>query len=378
MASKLRVLGVAAAGGLVFSGAAAAGSHPFLFTSNLDPYVKSQELIVAVPSNDPAVSVATMYVGPGTSLAIHPGTTFGEADADFMANADYGNTIFQLTGDVVSANPVEYENNACAPGLHAAVWLARMSPLFLDVTITVPIYVDYAKPAQQPYASYVLEACMPSPYVPYPAGALLGGRLLDFQLYLSNVQSARSGRWTAVVTPFAAGGGTDLQGSAEAQSVVSQGSISALSVRRTVKRHGGHKRYFARIRGRVTTSDGTGIPADIQVYELFGRDGGSEVASLRAGGRGSFTLKVRQKRTASYGIVATALGNEIKPPACTPVLEIGFGPLSCASVTSSDFEAVRITKKVRIPRGGAGIPASRAAAILHRRLLSSRTGTLSP
>lgn len=372
-------MGVAAGTGLVLAGAAAAaGSHPYLFASNLDPYIDSQELIVAVPTNDPAVSEATLYVGPGASLDLRPGTTFGEADADFMANADYGNTIFQLAGDVASVSPTEYQHNSCAPGLHAAVWLARMTPLFLDVTISIPIYVDYAKPAQQQYASYVLKTCMPSPYVPYPAGAIFGGRLLDFQLYLGNFRQAHDGRWSAVITPFAPGGGTDFKGSAEAQSVVSQGAISNLAVRRTVKRHAGHRRFFARIHGRVTTSDGRGIPADVQVYELFGKEGGPEVASLKADHRGFFSLKVRQKRTASYGIVATELGNEIKPPTCTPVLNIGFGPLTCASVTSSDFQAVRISRKVHVPRGGAGIPAWRAAAIVHRRLLSLRTGTLSP
>jgi hypothetical protein len=377
--SSTRVLlpGVATACALVLAGAAAAASHPLLIVSNLDSYLHTQELIVAVPADDPAVSETTMYLGPGTALTLQPSTTFGEVDADLMSSSDYGNSIFQLVGDVVSVDPAAYEKNDCAPGPHAAVWVARLSPLFLNVTIRLPIYVDVADANQRSYASYVLKTCMPSPYVAYPQGAILGARLLDLQLYLENFTGAGDSHWTTVVTPFKAGGGADPKAAAEAQSVVNQGSISTLTVRRTVKRHGKHKRYFAHIHGRVTTAAGAGVPAHIQVYQLFSRDGGPQVASLKAGAGGSFSLKVRQRRTASYGIVATLLGSEISPPVCDPVLDLGFGPLSCASLTSSDFQAVRISRKVRIPKGGRGVPARRASTFLHRRMPHG-TGTLSP
>jgi hypothetical protein len=372
------LVGLVASCALVPTGVASAVSHPLLIASNLDSYIGDQELIFVVPTNDAAVAEATVYVGPGTTLTTQPGTTFGEAYADLISNAVYGNSTFELDGLVTSVNPTAYENNTCAPGLHTAVWLARMTPLFLNVNIDVPIYVDAARADQQSYASYVLKLCFPSPYIPYPDGAVFGARVLDFQLYLTNFEHAGDGRWTTVVTPFKAGAGPDPQQAAEAQAVVTQGSISSLSVLLKSKRHGKHKRYFARIHGRVTTTDGRGIRSQIDVYQLLGEDVGPEVASLKTDDSGAFHLKVRQKRTASYGVVAAQLGNQIKPAVCNPVLDIGFGPLSCASLTSSDFQSARVTKKVRIPKGGAGIARSRALTILRRHLLGRAPGTLSP
>jgi len=378
--SSIRLLlgGLAATGALVLAGVAAAGSHPLLIVSNLDSYIQSQELVVAVPTNDPPVAEATMYVGPGVTLTTQPGTTFGLAGGDFMSNAAYGNSVFQVLGDVVSVNPASYQNNDCAPGLPAAVWLARMTPLFLNAAVLIPISVDPAGAGQQSYASYVLKTCMPSPYVPYPDGAIFGGRMLDFQLYLTNFLHAGDGRWTTVVTPFTAGGATDPHSSAEAQSVVSQGSISTLSVKLTVKTHHKHKLYFAHIHGRVTTTAGAPIPSSVDVYQLFSKNGGPEVASRKTSANGAFHVIVRQKRTASYGIVATQLGDEVTPAVCTPVLNIGFGPLPCATLTTSDFQSARVSRRVHIPKGGGGISASRATAFLRSRLASRAAGRLSP
>ena len=380
MKSSFRALlaGSVAAGALMVAGVAAAGSHPLLIVSNLDSYLQTQELIVAVPTNDPAIYKSTMYIGRGTTLVLRPGATFGEADADLMSNADYGKSIFQLFGDVIAVNPASYKNNTCAPGMHAAVWLARMTPLFLNVHINVPIYVDRAGPSEQSYASYVLKTCMPSPYDPFPGGAIFGGRLLDLQLYLTNFRHAGNTRWTTVVTPYHVNGGPFPEASGEAQAVVSQGSISTLTVKRTVKKNRKHKRYYAELSGRVTTTTGTGIPSDIAVYQLFSKEGGPEVAALRTDDQGNFSLRVRQKRTAFYGIVATEFGSLVKPPVCTPELNIGFGPLPCATLATSDFQSVRVSQKIHIPHGGKGIGAGRAKAFLQHRLAARAAGRLSP
>jgi hypothetical protein len=319
-----------------------------------------------VPTNDPAVSEATMYIGPRTSITLQPGTTFGEADADLVSNGLYGNTIFQLGGDVISVNPASYKNNTCAPGLHAAVWLARMTPLFLNASIRIPIYVDSANPSEAPYASYRLKTCFPSPYVPFPDGEIFGGRLLDFQLYLTNFVHAGDSRWTTVVTPFANDGTPDPQGAGQAQSLVTQGSISILKVKRIAKKHGKHTLYFAHVQGRVTTKSGVGISSHVQIFQLFTMEGGPEVAARNTDVNGNFSVTVRQKRSAFYGILASELGNTISPPVCSPVLNIGFGPLPCASLTNSDFQSARVSKKVRIPRHGVGISATRANVLLHR------------
>jgi hypothetical protein len=377
---RIMFLGLAAAGALAFAGIAAARSHPVLIVSNLDPLFATQELIVAGPTTDPPIAETTMYVGPGNGMTLRPTRPFGEVDADLMSNADYGNSIFQLYGDVVSVNPSAYKNNTCAPGLHSAVWIARLQPLFLDVTFKMPIYVDYAEGAQKSYASYVLKTCMPSPYDPYPGGAIFGGRFLDFQLYLGNFTRAVSNRWTTVVTPFDANGGLDSRGAAEAQSIVQQGSISTLDVKRTVKRHGKKhkKRYYTTITGQVTLENGTGVPASLQVYELFGKEGGPEIAELKADESGNFSLKVRQKHTASFAVVANQYGTFVRPPVCNPVLDIGFGPLACSSVATSDLVAARISKTVHIPNGGAGISPARARTIVNRRFLPAVRGRLTP
>jgi hypothetical protein len=374
-------VGLAAAASLAVAGTAGATLHPVLIVSNLDPILQSQELIVAVPTSDAPVAEATMYVGAGDTLTLSPTKVFGEVVADFMSNADYGNTVFALVGELQAANPAAYTHNSCAPGLHDAVWLARTNPLLFNVEVRIPIYVDRATPAQQSYASYVLKMCMPSPYESFPGGAIFGGRMLDFQLYLDNFQTAASNRWTTVLTPFkAGGGGTDTQAAAEAQAIVNQGSVSTLKIKRVAKKgRGKHKtRYFAHIRGRVTLSNGSGVPATVEIYELFSKFGGPHVKTVKASANGSFHAVVRQKRTASFGVVASELGKEITPAVCNPVLQIGFGPLPCASLTSSDFFSARVSKKVHIPKGGRGVPAGRATAIMHSRFLSRVRGRISP
>jgi len=119
---------------------------------------------------------------------------------------------------------------------------------------------------------------------------------------------------------------------------------------------------------------GVGVPAQVQVYEFFSKEGGPRVGITKADNSGAFSATVRQYRTATFVVVGSQYGQLVTPPACNPVLEIGFGPLTCSSVTTSDFYVAKVGKKVKIPKRGRGLPAGEAARILHSPSFLSRAG----
>lgn len=350
--SALALLACIAA--LAAAAAAGAGITPLIVASNLDRYLNEQELIVGFGAKDDPVAETTVYVGPGVTIeASKPGDTIGFGFFDLLAGHDYGDTIVSAFADVKAADPASYVSNRCSPGRHAQVWLARLDLLILDVHPAVVIYVDPAPPAARRYASYMLKMCFPSPYVTYPPGAILQSRMLDLGMVFTNFRSAASNRWTVVAEPFKPGTDqADPAAAAEAQSVVRQGAmwVRAKRVSRVVK---GHERSFANVHGRAITAGGVGVQAYVDLFAFVGKSrDGIRIARRRTSPRGTFAFRVKLKRPTHYVVIAAKTGAEVTPATCDPVLDIGFGPLSCASETTSDYATAAKTKKLVPPRRG--------------------------
>src|SRR2546425_1263869 len=136
--SKLAVTLVVALLALVAAASAFADTTFEARTFVTAPGASSDVALDLVVSSPPPVAKIVIYVPQGYGLTSTPaGTTVGTIDA----TAEVGGTTLTIpTGNIVADNPANYTSlpqaQACAPGAHAAVWLAK------PANFTIPIYVD--------------------------------------------------------------------------------------------------------------------------------------------------------------------------------------------------------------------------------------------
>lgn len=185
--------------------------------------VAETEIGVLEPDGAPAPARVVVYapLGYGAAIAQAPGTKLGTAFAD----ADASGMPLVLQGPITAADPSSYASDpaaqACAPGAHAAVWLATMTGG--AGVVRFPIFVDAAAGSDTAFASYELRFC--------PGAADTGGpsapplRLEDEFLDMTGVwTNPPLGYyvWRAIDTPYVAGTTTADEASAvEVHSIVS-------------------------------------------------------------------------------------------------------------------------------------------------------------
>ena len=103
----------------------------------------------------------TEPAGYGLNTGVAPGTTVGTVDAV----AQIGSTTVTIpTGNIVADTPANYTSNpeaqACAPGAHAAVWVAHAA------SFAIPLYVDPTSSTESSLGAFKLQACFTSPDSP--------------------------------------------------------------------------------------------------------------------------------------------------------------------------------------------------------------------
>lgn len=321
------------------------GFRPDLWASNLDRLIGLQAVQVAGSPSDVATAKATIYVGRGDVMSL-PGASVGKAIGGGAASARlgpaFGNAVVTLPGRVVVANPAKYAANRCSPGTHAAVWLLVLQEP-TGSSLAIPVYVDPAPQPTRSFASYQIQTCLPSPYIPESqGGAPMGAKVFRVAVSLSNFQRAVSNRWTAVLTPYVEGTGVpNLRGTVETQSVVSQAKIAKFKAKRVSKRTATGKKYYAKIRG-VVKQNGKGTKAKVVLYAV-GKT--KPVAAKRSKKSGKFRFKKRIKKTTRFVVAARKAPGHQTPPQCVPDL----AGLPCTSVSTSGFQTFKVTKKFRVP-----------------------------
>jgi hypothetical protein len=258
----------------------AADDTPFLVVTSWDNApgkVDETEIDLSVRATGAAPAKLTILVpvGYGVDTAPAAGAKVGDVAASISAAA-LGSSPTNVQGTVVADDPAKHATDACAPGTHAAVWVATLSAG--GQSIAIPIYVDAAVGTQASTAAYVLQACLASPDVPDTSGgAPLGARLLevdfDFAKTFTLPAGAKTHAWSALVTPF-------LQGQTTADAAATyllRAAVPAPHVLRLATKYD-KKTHTATISGRVTAA---GAPRPgIRVHVLAGPK--PSFASLKA------------------------------------------------------------------------------------------------
>jgi hypothetical protein len=173
---------------------------------------------VTFSDNAPAPARMTLYVPKGYALGTSaaPGTKVGTASAIYTSDLNTGGAF--TTGTLKTGDPSTLPSDpaaqACAPGSHAAVWLATFK---VDgQPTTVRFYVDpTAGASDASLGAYRLVACFASPYRPVELGGSPNGMHFDdLDLVVSQksgsvLKNPRKGTfvWRLFVTPYFDNGG---------------------------------------------------------------------------------------------------------------------------------------------------------------------------
>lgn len=164
--------------------------------------VTDVDLDVELVAASPAAASVALTVPAGYRIAGTPvGAQLGHAEVEVMPAS--GGAVSTLKGTVVSADPALFatdpQGQLCAPGTHGGAWRLALDG---SPSVTVPVAVDQLSTG----GSYKLVICL---------GAFRTASLKPVDVYLEtrdvfrNPPSAGLYRWSALVTPFGAGGTAD-------------------------------------------------------------------------------------------------------------------------------------------------------------------------
>lgn len=285
---------------------------------------------VAVPRDDDPLARAVIYVPTGynVTLAQTAGTQIGTVSAQVQVREPIAGAVLPLTGTIAADTPANYTANACAPGLHAAVWV-----LMLQVsgeTLTVPAYVDPTTGTEAALGTAKLTVCLPSPNIPEDVGgAKSGAKLILAQLNINQgifrtPTTRGTFRWQLLATPWPATAGPPTA----AGTVSAQGRVmlpARVNLRATSRN------------GRLTITGGV-LEADTRVVRQTVRLRlGKRTFSVRTNAGGSFRLVLRRAR-GPVTITATA---SVPARSVTCSSPSPFPGVSCVSETLQFFVATR-------------------------------------
>jgi hypothetical protein len=290
-------------------------------TSDLD-------LDLAISADNAAPARIVIYVPQGYSLntGVPAGTSVGTIDA----TAVVGGTSLQIPeGKIIADNPATHAADVCAPGAHAAVWVAHAA------TFAIPIYVDPTAGPETALGAYKLVVCLLSPYVPESAGgAPSGARLTEADLgffqsstlgvtaVLTNPSTRGIYIWRVLVTPYTVGSATpNALGTYELRGDVFIPATLTLKKQRFNKRT-----KKVTLTGKLTLVGAPfgGVPVDIRRW-----DNGRLVGKGKTNKRGIYTTTFKLLRTTL--VVAIVLPGEGSCDATPPTP----APAGCTSETST-------------------------------------------
>jgi len=299
----------------------------------------------------PLPATLTLYVPHGYELALGlpPGAKVGEGVA-LLRQSFFAGDVRRVT--VAADDPAKYlldpKAQQCAPGPHAAAWLAPL-PLGLDLgTLTVVFFVDPAGTEDAARGAFRLVACLPSPELPVSQGGLAGGRRLlglglDLQGVLTN-PPAGTHTWRLFVTPYAPGSASlDPGASFETRALL------PLPQSLTVKTSYLAKTRTLLISGRLLAAGRPRAGAAVTVSSAPG----FELGSARTGADGRFALRTRiaQKRRPQTLRLVADVALEARPCAEPPLLSGGCAAESVSPPPSTPFTATipKLAPKKRKP-----------------------------
>lgn len=161
----------------------------------------------------------TIYVPAGFAVdtSAAPGTLIGDSYLGYSTSSSGDDFVFGTMGarDPASGGPAA---QACAPGAHAAIWMATFD--IEQRSVEIPFYVDATQGSEASLGAYKLVACLASPYVPVAEGGAPDNlRVTELELALSEpgrsvITKPASGKftWRLFTTPYVNGTATPNDG----------------------------------------------------------------------------------------------------------------------------------------------------------------------
>jgi hypothetical protein len=245
--------------------------------------------------------------------------------------------VLTLDGTVVADSPFNHLSNACAPGLHEAVWITSITAP-QQQPIRIPVYVDSTAGAPDAALGAVrLQACLPSPNVPESqGGAPLGTKLLEATFTLEQVftpQGTGVLQWNGQFVPYLPGTRTpNVSGRVDSRAFVRTPGRVTLGARRLTRA----RRHFAVLVGAVTEA-GVSVPlASVRIT------GGGKTRTVRTRGR-SFSLTVPLVKTTTYRAHVTVPDRDVT------AMECATSP-PCVSASAAGFQASSGPVNITLPR----------------------------
>ena len=277
-------------------------------------------LYLDVAQSEPATSSATIYVPAGYTLDMSShavGANVGAATLKLYAGST---PLSDVNADVVVSDPSLHVGDACAPGLHLAVWLMQFYAG--GHNLEIPIYVDGASAELAGKAAYTVRSCIPAP------NALGGLRVTTLDLGIDrNVLTTPAAKgvyiWRALVTPYGSDGAPNAAATTEVQTMVPLPQVLKIASRYNAKRG------VAVFSGSIMAA-GVGRPG-ILVRLLSSTDSKfthvSSLGTAQTNAAGRFTLTKALKRTTWIDAFVTPYIND----GCDAAL----GPAPCTLETIS-------------------------------------------
>jgi hypothetical protein len=283
--------------GMVMASAAAASGattqlYAYAYGTALG-HAADTELDVVLPASGPAAASIVLYTPQGYGVtASQAGTKIGTV----AASVTLGGSTKQVEadGDLVTDDPAKYVGNTCAPGLHAAVFVANLTAA--GVTVPVPLYVDPTSAADAALGGFKIQACLAAPDVPAalggaPAGLRVLEADLDFTHVFTNPASTGTYTWRVFNTAFTQGTTTpDPTSTVEARALVGLPKLFslkwALNATKTKVALSGKLLEAGKPRARVNVNFRGGPQQTYSSWKPLG------VAQTKADGSFSFTKAI--------------------------------------------------------------------------------------
>ncbi len=324
-----RALLIAVFAGLALASAAPAFADPTeLYTRAYDTALGQSadtELDVIVPANGPAAASLVFYAPQGYGVTI--GQPAGTKVGSVISGVTVGSSTTELEADggLVADDPSKYFGNTCAPGLHAAVFVANLTAS--GIPVQVPFYVDPTSTSESTLGGFKIQACLGSPDVPAAIGGAPGGvRLIEAYLDFTNVfvNPAAPGTytWRVFNTPFTPGTATpDATKTIEARSIVGLPKLFslkwALNTTRTRLTLRGKVNEAGRPRAGVNVRFVGGPKQDVNSWTALG------VTKTKGDGSFSFTRAVTGSLYV-FAHVNAYISDSCSAPGSTAPLGCGF------------------------------------------------------
>ena len=271
------------------------------------------DLVVTSP---PPVAKIVIYVpqGYGLNTSTPAGTTVGTIDAVVEAG---GSSLTIPTGNIVADNPANYvslpQAQACAPGAHAAVWVAQ------PANFRIPIYVDPTSGAETALGAFKLQTCLPSPSD--PTSPAPGTRLTEAEIgftrtVLTNPSATGVYMWRVLVTPYVAGTATpNPSGTYELRSAV------PIPATLTIKKGGYNKKTKkVTLTGKFTLFGKPDKGDNVLIFSATASGEVKIVGRAKTNKKGIYKLKVKLTKTTTFSALVLGFSGscDASPPSPAP------------------------------------------------------------